>query len=92
MVVDETLMERVREVAAAGMGKVVSTADKTERGLLSEELKQTVLTELDPEGARSAEIASLLSSYKKSFMRSMIVNQEVRIDGRKFDQIRPISS
>ncbi|MDR3630849.1 MAG: polyribonucleotide nucleotidyltransferase [Desulfocapsaceae bacterium] len=91
LVVDEALMARVREVAAAGMGKVVSTADKMERSLLSDALKQTVMAELDPEGVKSAEIASALSSYKKSFMRSMIVDQEVRIDGRKFDQVRPIS-
>jgi len=91
IVVDEVLMEKVREVAASGMSTVVSTADKMERSLLSDELKRTVLAELDPDGARSAEIGALLSSYKKSFMRSMIVNQEIRIDGRKFDQVRPIS-
>jgi polyribonucleotide nucleotidyltransferase len=91
VVVDEALLERVREVAAAGMAKVVTTADKMERGLLSDELKKTVIAELDPEGTRSAEISALLSSYKKSFMRSMIVDKEIRIDGRKFDQIRPIS-
>ena len=91
IVVDEVLMEKVREVAASGMSTVVSTADKMERSLLSDELKRTVLAELDPDGARSAEIGALLSSYKKSFMRSMSVNQEIRIDGRKFDQVRPIS-
>ena len=91
IVVDEVLMAKVREVAASGMSTVVSTADKMERSLLSDELKRTVLAELDPDGARSAEIGALLSSYKKSFMRSMIVNQEIRIDGRKFDQVRPIS-
>ena len=91
IVVDEVLMAKVREVATSGMSTVVSTADKMERSLLSDELKRTVLAELDPDGARSAEIGALLSSYKKSFMRSMIVNQEIRIDGRKFDQVRPIS-
>ncbi len=89
--VDEDLQKRVREIAAAGMTKVVSTADKLERGNLSDELKQAVVDEIDPEGTRKNEIAGLLSAYKKEFMRSKIVDDEVRIDGRKFDQVRPIS-
>ncbi len=89
--VDEEMMARVREVAAAGIATVVSTADKMERGVLSDELKKTVLAQLDTDGKRTGEINGLLSAYKKSFMRSRIVNDEIRIDGRKFDQIRPIS-
>jgi polyribonucleotide nucleotidyltransferase len=89
--VDEALLARVSEVAAAGMAKVVSTADKLERGRLSDELKQTVVAELDPDGNQTDKVVNLLSAYKKSFMRSQIVNEEVRIDGRKFDQVRPIS-
>jgi len=89
--VDQALMTRVREVAAAGMAKVVSTADKLERGCLSDDLKKAVLAELNTDGSRTDEIKGLLSAYKKSFMRSQIVNEETRIDGRRFDQVRPIS-
>jgi polyribonucleotide nucleotidyltransferase len=89
--VDEELLARVKEVAAAGMAKVVSTADKLERGNLADELKQAVLAELDPDGSQTAKVTNLLSAYKKSFMRSKIVNEQARIDGRKIDQIRPIS-
>ncbi len=91
VVVDEALLARVREIAAAGMKKVVSTADKMERGILYTELKASVISTLDETGERAREIGELLSSFKKSFMRANIVNQEIRIDGRKFDQVRPIS-
>ncbi len=91
VVVDEALLARVREIAATGMEKVVSTADKMERGNLYTELKASVISTLDETGERAKEIGELLSSFKKSFMRANIVNQEVRIDGRKFDQVRPIS-
>ncbi len=91
VVVDEALLARVREIAAAGMEKVISTADKMERGNLYSALKASVVSTLDETGERAGEIGDLLSSFKKSFMRANIVNQEVRIDGRKFDQIRPIS-
>jgi polyribonucleotide nucleotidyltransferase len=89
--IDEALLAKVREVAAAGMEKVFSTSDKLERGAVYDALKDEVLTELDPEGERSGEVKELLSSYKKSFMRDKIVNSEIRIGGRKFNEIREIN-
>lgn len=91
LAVDEALLARVREIAAAGMEKVISTADKMERSNLYGELKASVISALDETGTRAGEIGELLSSFKKSFMRENIVKKEIRIDGRKFDQIRPIS-
>jgi len=91
VVVDETLQAKVWEAAAVGMDTVISTADKMERGRLYDELKATVIAQVDDSGERAGQISDMLSSYKKVRMRSMIVDQQIRIDGRKFDQIRPIS-
>jgi len=88
--VDEGLLAKVREVAAAGMEKVFNTSDKLERGKVFDVLKDEVLAELDPEGERRGEVKELLSSFKKSFMREKTVNGEIRIGGRKFDEIRDI--
>jgi polyribonucleotide nucleotidyltransferase len=88
--IDEALLERVKQVAAEGLTKVITTADKMERSSLSDELKGKVLAELDENGDRGREIGELLSSFKKTVMRNMIVEQKRRIDGRSFDQIRPI--
>jgi len=90
--VDEELLAKVQEISAEGMAKVVSTADKMERGRVYDELKKTVITDLDPEGENAKEISNLLSSCKKKTMRAKIVDEEVRLDGRAFDQVRPISS
>ena len=89
--VDEALMARVKEVAASGMEQVVTTADKMERGRLYDELKGSVVAELDEDGERKGEISDLLSAYKKKIMRSNIVDKGERIDGRSFDQVRPIN-
>lgn len=88
--VDEALLAKVREVAAAGMEKVFNTSDKLERGTVYDVLKDEVLAELDPEGEKSGEVKELLSAYKKSFMRDKIVNSEIRIGGRKYNEIREI--
>lgn len=89
--VDEELMAKVRDIAVTGMEKVVTTSDKMERYDLYDELKDRVVAEIDEEGTRKREISEYLSDYKKNLMRSRIVEQETRIDGRKFDEVRPIS-
>jgi len=90
-VVDEELLEKVREVAAAGMERVFNTSDKLERGKVYDELKSEVLAELDSDGEQKNAIGDLLSSYKKMFMRDKIVNGKIRMGGRRFDEIRSIS-
>jgi len=89
--VNEELLAKVQEIAAEGMATVVSTADKMERGRAYDELKKDVLAGLDPEGENSKEIGNLLSGYKKKSIRSQIVDEAIRLDGRSFDQVRPIS-
>ncbi|HIQ38077.1 MAG TPA: polyribonucleotide nucleotidyltransferase [Desulfocapsa sulfexigens] len=89
--VNEELLAKVQEIAAEGMAAVVSTADKLERGRAYDELKKDVLAGLDPEGENSKEIGNLLSGYKKKSIRSQIVDEAIRLDGRSFDQVRPIS-
>jgi polyribonucleotide nucleotidyltransferase len=89
--IDEELRTKVRSIAAAGMEKVFATGDKMERSTLSDQLKVEVIATLDPDGERKAEIGNLLSAFKKSFMREKIVSSNIRIGGRKFDEVRDIS-
>ncbi len=90
--VNEELLAKVQEIAAEGMKEVIATADKLERGDVYDKLKKSVIAGLDPEGENSKEIGNLLSVYKKKTMRAKIVDEAVRLDGRSFDQVRPISS
>ncbi len=90
--INETLRARVEEVAAAGMEEVVSTADKMARGERYDLLKEEVLAQIDEELYESeSEVLDLLSDYKKRLMRDRIVNRSQRIDGRAFDEVRPIA-
>lgn len=89
--VNEILKVKVEEVAGGGMEEVVTTADKMERGDRYDKLKEEVLEQLDEEMYESeGEVFDLLSAYKKSVMRGRIVNDGQRLDGRSFDQVRPI--
>ncbi|MFT5698349.1 MAG: polyribonucleotide nucleotidyltransferase [Desulforhopalus sp.] len=89
--INEELLAKIKEVAAAGMEKVFNTSDKLERGDVYDTLKEEVIEALDPEEENRSEIKDLLSSYKKSYMRGKIVNDEIRIGGRKYSEIRDIN-
>ncbi len=90
--INEDLKAKIEKLAAAGMDEVANTADKIERGDRYDLLKEEVIAELDEDDYESdAEVFDLLSAYKKAVMRGRIVNEGKRLDGRSFDQVRPIS-
>jgi polyribonucleotide nucleotidyltransferase len=90
--VNEILKAKVEEIAAAGMDEVVNIADKMDRAERYDLLKQEVIQALDEELYESeGKVYDLLSAYKKVIMRGRIVNEGQRLDGRSFDQVRPIS-
>jgi polyribonucleotide nucleotidyltransferase len=90
--IDETLAKKVEEVAAAGMTEVITTVDKMERGRAYDELKARVVAELENEKEDCAgEVKDRLSDLKKKMMRDKIVVEKSRIDGRAFNEVRPIA-
>ena len=90
--VNEPLKAKVEEVAAAGMEEVCTIADKMDRGDRYDLLKEEVLTAIDAElYENEKDVFELLSAYKKNIMRGRIVNEGQRLDGRSFDEVRPIA-
>ncbi len=92
VVVDQTLVDRVSQLARADMAVVMTTAEKLERRDRKKALKARVREELaaDYEG-REKEIDALLDDLEKKVVRTMMVKERRRIDGRAFDEVRPIS-
>ncbi|WP_417909615.1 polyribonucleotide nucleotidyltransferase [Candidatus Electronema sp. PJ] len=91
-VVNEALKSKVEELAAAGIEAVVATAEKMERSSRYDALKAEVLAGIEPElYKKEDEVADMLDAYRKKIMRDRIVNQGIRLDGRRHDQVRPIT-
>ena len=87
----EDLEESVREFAMPKMRDALHTADKLERldKIDAVEVEtQERFAESFPEMEK--DIANLLFSITKECMRAMILDEGVRIDDRKLDEIRPI--
>ncbi|MDX9769209.1 MAG: polyribonucleotide nucleotidyltransferase [Tenuifilaceae bacterium] len=90
---DEELRAQIKDFCYDKVYKVAkSMLTKHERGDAFSAIKEEFLQTL-PEEERDAK-ASLVSRYyhdvEKNAMRNMILDESIRLDGRKTDQIRPI--
>ncbi len=86
-------------VEAAGAERIAATqtiADKAERGTAEAALKAELIAELLPQLAdvdnADRQIGGAIRAVTKELVRSRIVNEGVRIDGRGTGDLRPVSS
>lgn len=86
------LFEEVSELALEKIKKANRTVEKFTRQHILDELEESVMLELTEKYPESeAKIASFLVELEKRDLREMILKENVRIDDRKPEDIRPIS-
>ncbi len=103
-VVDDSLAKWIGDRVTADIKKVLSQydLDKNERDAALDEIKKTkiedAIAELPDEEAivvaTTEDPKAIANSFKaltKKLMRSQILEEGIRVDGRKLDQVRPIS-
>jgi polyribonucleotide nucleotidyltransferase len=92
VVSDQVLIDRISDLATAGMREVMTIAEKLPRRDRKKELKTWVREQLAADYAdREKEIDAALDDLEKKVVRAIMVEKRHRIDGRAFDQVRPIS-
>ncbi|MBD1900213.1 polyribonucleotide nucleotidyltransferase [Trichocoleus sp. DQ-A3] len=102
--VDSTLENFIRDRATAQIKEVLSKfeLDKNSRDALLDQIKETQilaaiaeLAEDDPirvaSAANSKAVSNVFKDITKKLMRRQIVEDSVRVDGRKLDEVRPVS-
>ena len=88
---DENLKAKVEEIATPMLKAVISTADKLERQMKVKDVKVSVQKALSEQyEGRKSEISEFLHGIEKTIIRTMILDEGKRIDGRAFDEVRPI--
>lgn len=92
-VVDEDLKKAVTEFSLDKMKAAITISDKLMRqnaldGILKEAVEKLNTDEKD----RTMEIINVFNDTEKNLVRSMIINENKRADGRTPDEIRQISS
>jgi polyribonucleotide nucleotidyltransferase len=94
-VVDASLYDRVIDLALDRMADALSIVEKKARRSATSAAEKAVLAELlasDPSlVGREKEINDHLHSLEKTIVRTQVVENGIRLDGRRHDEIRPIS-
>jgi polyribonucleotide nucleotidyltransferase len=89
---DEELLKKVSERASATIIQAFDKPyDKSERNATFNKLEEEILSEFTADGEKSKEtVKSALERCYREIIRSQILNQGLRADGRNLIDIRPI--
>lgn len=102
-VVDPTLENFLKEKASSQIKGVLSQfeLDKSQRDVKLDEIKGAIATEIEElseenpikvaVSENSSTLGNVFKSVTKKLMRQQIVEDGVRVDGRKLDEVRPVS-
>lgn len=86
------LQHRVAELAAGDMRRGLAIRDKVARRAAVESVRQAVQAALEAEFPDSERmVGQVLADLEHDLVRRMIVEDEIRLDGRRSDDIRPIN-
>jgi polyribonucleotide nucleotidyltransferase len=89
---DPTLVARIESELRGQIETAVIIPEKTTRSKALREVKDNYFALLGEAYAdRRGEIYEIIGELQKSVCRDLILNTNRRIDGRKFDEIRPIT-
>ncbi len=89
---DEALAAKLAEIAVDRIKETLVIPDKMARYSAMRELKTELFQSLGEEYEdRKEEVFDALGDIQKKISRDMILKEGRRIDGRQFDEIRPIS-
>ena len=98
---DVDLVDEINSKYKEQMLSAIQTKDKQERGARVDSLKQEVLNEytertleMYPKDAENylKDIEAIVDNIEKVEVRRLITEEKVRPDGRKIDEIRPLSA
>jgi polyribonucleotide nucleotidyltransferase len=89
---DEVLTEKLASEASQRLREAITIPDKMDRSKAVKKVNSEIVESLGDEYAeRSAEAYELLHDLRKKVSRDIVLNEGKRIDGRQFDEVRPIS-
>ncbi len=92
--VDAELKEKIEAIAPKRLRDALSIKDKIERYERLDTLRDEISNEIlgdSPESASAKELKQIFADIKKDEMRSSLITNKIRIDGRKPTEIRPIT-
>jgi len=91
--VDESLYVMIASEYAEDVEKAIAHMAKSERSSELKKIRTRILESLENEGKEADKklVSKVLERYKKTVVRAMILDKNIRADGRDMDEVRPIS-
>ena len=96
---DSAIEAQVKDLFSQAMVHAIQTEEKLAREANIEKVKETaiehfeaVLEENDEKAGLLKQVSQLVDNLEKDEVRRLITEEKVRPDGRKIDEIRPLSS
>ncbi|MFH2011585.1 MAG: polyribonucleotide nucleotidyltransferase [Pseudomonadota bacterium] len=90
--IEPEFKEKVESLAREKLSEAIRIPVKLERYSIFDEVKKQTIEQLLPDyEGREEEIKELIEKLKKNLVREMYISEKKRIDGRGFNDIRPIT-
>jgi polyribonucleotide nucleotidyltransferase len=89
----DEVMEQVREAAADDVRDAISLTIKSERRRRLAAIEERVAAQISeeiPEGEGDKAVRAAMRSLVKATVRARVLDENVRLDGRRTDEVRPI--
>jgi polyribonucleotide nucleotidyltransferase len=89
---EDCLVQTVKDITWNKLKEAVIIKSKTERRRKVKEIQDAALEDLLPEyEGREGEIKGIMEEEEREIIRDLVIKEKKRIDGRAFDEIRPIT-
>jgi len=90
---DKELYEYIAQNYQEAVEKAVQSMAKSERSSELKAIQDQIISDLEAKGEEVDKelVSEMLSAYKKSVVRSLILDKGIRADGRGLREVRPIS-
>ncbi|MFK5974946.1 MAG: polyribonucleotide nucleotidyltransferase [Sulfurovum sp.] len=91
--IDEELYNFIESNYSEAVESAISHMAKSERSSELKKIRERVLTQLEADGKEADKkvVTKVLEKYKKTVVRAMILDKNIRADGRALNEVRPIS-
>ncbi len=90
---DSKIYEFIAQNYQSMVEEAVKSMAKSERSQALKAVRAKIIEDLEAQSEEEVDeelVSKMLDAYKKSIVRSLILDQSVRADGRALDEVRPI--
>jgi len=89
---DIELYKFIEDNYSQAVSKAVQSMAKSERGTELKKVRQSIMDALESKGEEADKelVSKMLEAYKRTVVRSLILNDNIRADGRALNEVRPI--